>query len=265
MELSAIRRTLFGFLLISLALPIAARAQLANPSTNPIDQPSPEGGAIAGTAAANALRGRIVEDVRVVGNQEVSTTVILNLVRTHEGDKFDPATVAEDYQRIFGLRKFSDVQAKVEPTAKGVIVIFTVEEQKQIKRINFIGNVGLDTNTVQQAIDLKAGESIDQFRIALARQAIENLYKDKNFPFAHVEIDKDQLARTGDLTFNIVEGPNVRIRKISFPGAAHYTADRLKGQINSKTWIFILRPGTYDPNIAEDDVAALRRYYQSKG
>ena len=78
----------------------------------------------------------------MIGNAQVSTVVILNLVRTHEGDKFDPATVAEDYQRIFGLRKFSDVQAKVEPTAKGVIVVFTVTEQRQIKRINFIGNVG---------------------------------------------------------------------------------------------------------------------------
>ena len=242
-------------------------AQLA-PTTSgasTADLPSAEGGGVAGTAAANALKGRIVQDVRVTGNAEVSTTVILNLVRTHEGDKFDPATVAEDYQRIFGLRKFSDVQAKVEPTAKGVIVIFSVTEQKQIKRLNFIGNVGIDTNTLQETIDIKPGESIDQFRISLAKTALENLYRDKNFPFAHIEVDKDQLARNGEVTFNIVEGSNVRIRKITFPGAQAFSADRLKGQLKESTWIFILRPGTYDPSIAEDDVAALRRYYQSKG
>ena len=253
--------------LIWIALAPACFAQLAPTSNSvaPAELPSPEGGSIAGTAAANALKGRLVQDVRVTGNQQVSTTVILNLVRTHEGDKFDPATVAEDYQRIFGLKKFSDVQAKVEPTDKGVIVIFSVVEQKQIKRINFIGNVGINSSALSDAIDLKAGESIDQFRISLAKQALENLYHDKNFPEAHVAIDQDQLGRNGELSFNIVEGPNVRIRKITFPGAQTYTADRLKGQIKESTWIFILRPGTYDPGIAEDDVAALRRYYQSKG
>jgi len=235
----------------------------------PSTAPSVEGGSTAGSSAAESLKGRTVEDVRVVGNTQVATAVILNLVRTHEGDKFDPATVAEDYQRIYGLRKFSDVEAKVEPTEKGVIVVFTVTEQKQIKRINFIGNAALDTQTLQNTIDLKVGESIDQFRISLAKQAIENLYHDKNFPFAHIDLDTDLLARRGEVTFIVVEGPNVRIRKITFRGENNqpltFSTDRLKSQLSSKTWIFIIRPGTFDPAILEDDVAALRRYYESKG
>src|SRR5206468_7817164 len=60
-------------------------------------------------AGAGALAGRTVEDVRILGNTQVSTAVILNLVRTRPGDKFDPQTTQEDYQRIFGLRKFSNV------------------------------------------------------------------------------------------------------------------------------------------------------------
>jgi outer membrane protein insertion porin family len=252
-------------LLIATLLTINLATSSVGQTTGPSTGPSVEAGAVAGSSAAESLRGRTVEDVRVVGNTQVSTAVILNLVRTHEGDKFDPATVAEDYQRIYGLRKFSDVEAKVEPTSKGVIVVFTVVEQKQIKRFNFLGNAALDTQTLQNAIDLKVGESIDRFRISLAKQAIENLYRDKNFPFAHVDIDNEQLARSGELTFTIVEGPNVRIRKITFPGAKSFSYDKLKGQLNSKTWIFIIRPGTFDPSIVEDDVAALRRYYEGKG
>jgi outer membrane protein insertion porin family len=238
--------------------------QVGGPST----ARSVEGGSVAGTSAADALKGRLVEDVRVTGNTQVSTAVILNLVRTHEGDQFDPATVAEDYQRIYGLRKFSDVEAKVEPTAKGVIVVFSVTEQQQIEQINFLGNAAIDTQTLLNAIDLKVGESIDHFRISLAKQAIENLYRDKNFPFAHVDVDNEQLGRKGNVTFVVVEGPNVRIRKITFRGDGKpltFSTDRLKSQLNSKTWIFIIRPGTFDPGIVEDDVAAIRRYYQGKG
>jgi outer membrane protein insertion porin family len=253
------------FLLAALAAPIFAQDVQPSAPPAPTTAPIPEGGSIAGSSAADSLRGRIVEDVRVTGNTQVATSVILNLVRTHEGDKFDPATVAEDYQRIYGLRKFSDVEAKVEPTEKGVIVVFSVTEQKQIKRFNFIGNAALDTQSLENAIDLKVGESIDQFRISLAKQAIENLYRDKNFPYAHVDIDNERLARTGELTFTIVEGPNVRIRKITFIGANSFSTSKLKGELTSKTWIFIIRPGTFDPSIVEDDVAALRRFYEGKG
>src|SRR5207247_6948317 len=35
--------------------------------------------------------------------------------------------------------------------------------------------------------------------------------------------------------------------------------------IKTRSWIFILRAGTFDPDQLEDDVAALRRYYLDKG
>jgi outer membrane protein assembly factor BamA len=212
------------------------------------------------------LRGRTVESVRVLGNTTVSTPVILNLVRTREGDKFDPETVQEDYQRIFGLKKFSNVEPRVEPTdAGGVIVTFVVTEQSQISGIRYQGNKAVDTDTLKGVVDIREGEAIDRFRLALAKQAMQNLYKDRNYAFAHVDVDADELSKTGQVVFNIVEGPNVRIRKINFVGAHSFTQSRLKDQVQSKYWIFIFRHGTYDPETVEDDVAALRKYYEDHG
>ncbi|HMB94926.1 MAG TPA: POTRA domain-containing protein, partial [Tepidisphaeraceae bacterium] len=214
----------------------------------------------------NDLAGRTVESVRVLGNTSVSSAVILNLVRTHEGDKYDPQTAEEDYQRIFGLRKFSNVEDKVEPTdTGGVVVAFVVTEQKQIKSIAYRGNVAIDTPTLEQTVNVKIGEAIDRFRLAISRQAIVNNYKDRNFPFAHVDVDQDALASRGDVIFTIVEGPNVRIRNIEFIGAEHFTNDRLRGEIQTKTWIFVFRHGSYDPELVDDDVSALVRFYQQKG
>src|SRR5262245_63220038 len=98
-----------------------------------------------GPISRSDLRGLPVRQVRVLGNTSVSTAVILNSVRTHEGDKFDPDTVQEDYQRIYSLKKFSNVEPKVELTdmgggAVGVIVTFIVTEQKQIRSIAYRGN-----------------------------------------------------------------------------------------------------------------------------
>jgi outer membrane protein assembly complex protein YaeT len=219
------------------------------------------------TAAAPVdLSGRTVEQVRVLGNTSVSTPVILNLVRTREGDRFDPATLQEDYKRIFDLRKFSNVESRVELTDRGgVIVVFIITEQKQIKTISYRGNFEVDTLTIQSAVDIREGQAIDRFRLAVARQAIQDLYREKNFPFAHADIDQQALAERGDLIFNVVEGPNVRIRNINFVGARTFSEGKLKEQLQSKTWIWIFRHGTFDADTVEDDVAAVRRFYEQKG
>jgi outer membrane protein insertion porin family len=216
-------------------------------------------------SAAPQLKGRTIEAIRVVGNQRTPTAVILNVVRSREGQPFDPATVEEDYQRIYGLKKFSNVEAKVEPTRTGVIVVFSVNEQRQIRSISFVGNVHLYTEDLQNVVEITAGEAIDPFRISLAKLAIENYYHDKNYPFAHVDIPQDQLTQQGELIFKIVEGPNVRIRNVTFRGNATFPASRLADQIATKSWIWIFRPGTYVPEQVEDDVAALRQFYVRHG
>jgi outer membrane protein insertion porin family len=217
-------------------------------------------------SAAGALAGRTVEAVRVVGNTQSSTSVILQLVRTREGDKFDPATVVGDYQRIYArMKKFADVEARVQPTPTGVIVIFVVTEQKQIHEIRYEGNIDIKTHELEQATELHRGEAIDTFRINLGQASIEKLYRDKNYPYAHVRWSSQELQDTGVLVFHIIEGPQVRVRKIDFIGNTSFGSWTLKGQIKSATYIFIFNPGKYDPEQVDEDVQSLIHYYQDKG
>jgi len=248
------------------ALPGIATAQEGAPnvpSARSVQAGSPA--AVGPVAVAPHLAGRTVEDIRIVGNRLVSSAEILNVVRTTVGAPFDPQTVAEDYQRVYNLRRFANVEAKVEPTATGVIVVFEVSEQSQIRSIRIVGNFRIPDETIRAVVNVEPGEAIEPFRISLARQAIEQLYRDRNFPNAQVEVLEDALTRSGVLIFKVTEGPSVRVRNINFVGANSFTEDRLKKQIRTRTWIWMFRPGTYDPDQIEDDVAALRRYYQSKG
>jgi outer membrane protein insertion porin family len=249
--------------LLALGLGVAcvtgpAKAQPAPPGTPPAARAGRVG-------SASALAGRVVEEVRVLGNAQVSTAIIRNSIRTKVGDRLDPATVEEDYQRIYGLRKFSDVQARVEPTATGVNVVFVVTEQRQVKGISFQGNRKIGTPALLGVVDVRVGEAIDPFRVALARGAIEEQYRNRNYPFARVTVDQAALAERGEVVFRIVEGPNVRIRNINFRGNRSFSEDQLKKNIRSSSWIFIFRSGKYDPQTVEEDVAALRRFYESKG
>jgi outer membrane protein insertion porin family len=216
--------------------------------------------------AGSPYAGRIVRDVRIIGNAQVSPAIIRNVIRTRVGEPYDPATVREDYQRIFELRRFSTVEAKYELTDDGgVIVVFEVTEQPQVREIRFVGNRKIPDETLEQYVDVHVGEAIDDFRIAMSRQAIEDLYRDRNFAFAHVTVDPKELGEHGNVVFHITEGPNVRIRKVNFIGRRSFTEQRLRGQVRSLNWIPVFRAGTFDPEQIADDVASLQRFYTSKG
>lgn len=254
----ASRRLCAVLLTCALATPPVAFAQQA--------PPRPVAAAPAVPNATPDLAGRVIEEVRILGNRTVPQASIRNLIRSRVGERYDPATVEEDYQRIFSqLRKFSNVEARVEPTETGVIVVFEVSEQAQISDIIFRGNRKIDTGTLLNAVDVSVGQAIDPFRINLSRNAIEALYREKNYPLANVEIPQEPLTSRGELIFDIVEGPHVRVRNVEFKGAESFPPRQLAKNIRTAPWIFIFRPGRYDPEQIEEDVASLRRFYESKG
>ena len=251
-------------LALTLAVPPGAAALAQQTPSGPAALPP---GRV--TSSTPGLRGRTVEKVRIVGNTTVPTSSIANLIRTREGDKYDPETVEEDYQRVYReLRKFSNVTARAEPTSSGgVVVVFEVEEQKQVGTITFRGNNRVDVTTLRNAIELRPGEAIDTFRIRLAQNAIESLYHNRGFAFARAKVDPGPLARSGNVVFDITEGPNVRVRNVVFIGANSFDQATLKGRIRTKPWFFIsfISPGRYDPEQIEQDMAGLRRFYEGKG
>ncbi len=231
------------------------------PTTAPSTPPA------AGSIVSPELTGRPIAAVRIVGNTQVSTAVILNLIRTKQGENFDPATVEEDYRRIYGLRKFANVEARVEaaPDGNGVIVSFSVTERQQIGQVVFKGIKNGDEAAIRELIDVRPGEAIDRFRINVSRDAIVSYYRERNYPFAHVEIDEQTLADSGALVMNVTEGPNVKIRNVKFIGNKSYSDDRLRGQVRTSSWFLIFSPGTFSAETIEQDVASLRRYYEARG
>ena len=49
----------------------------------------------------------------------------------------------------------------------------------------------MDDQTLRNAIDIIEGQAIDNFRIALSKQAIESTYREKNYPFTEVSVSDD--------------------------------------------------------------------------
>lgn len=210
-------------------------------------------------------------EVRIVGNRSISDAEVLNAVRTEAGEPFDPQTVREDYQRIYSLRRFSRVEAMFEETPRGIVVVFEVEEQPALTRVRFRGNRRFDDETLRQLVEFETNRSVDPVMLAFAQSAIEELYRSRNFALAEVKVIRDE--ETGTITFDIIEGPRVRVRNIDFVGAKSFPeapllSSPLRKQISTRIyWPFGLfgRDGLYDPRRLEEDVASIQRFYRDRG
>lgn len=220
-------------------------------------------------AIASELAGQIVEEVRIVGqNQPLSSTAaseIAHRIRTREGDPLDPATVENDYHHIYESHKFTNVEARVEPTETGVIVVFEVAEAKLISEIRFTGNERIDTTTLKSSINLKAGEAMDEYRLSRGQEIIRRMYLQKNHPHVHVLIDRNEAARSGVVTFQVIEGPIVWVRKIRVLGNRTYGDGTIEKQTKTRSWFPFFVAGTFDPDQLEQDVAAIRKFYEERG
>jgi outer membrane protein insertion porin family len=236
-------------------------AQQPRPTVNPTTRSL--------SAVPPEMIGRTVEQVKLISRPRPLSSAeqaqVLAQIRTHEGDKFEPNTVEGDYQRVYGLRKFSNVEARFEPTATGVIVVFELTQQNLIKEIRFKGNEHVDTQTLQNAANLKPGEAIDSFRLSLAKEAIQKTYQSKNFPRARVDLNMDELAKTGIVTFDIVEGPRVKVRNVVIRGNKSFTDNKIKDQVKTKPSFLFFNSGVFDPEQVDADVASIRRYYENHG
>ncbi|MGE5607849.1 MAG: outer membrane protein assembly factor [Bacillota bacterium] len=251
------KHTLLGIRVIASAIAIFVAAFAGAQTTRPVG------------AIAAELAGRTVEEVRIIGrNQPLSSTAtseIAHRIRTREGDALDPATVETDYHHIYDSHKFTNVEARVEPTETGVIVIFEVTEAKLISEIRFTGNERIDTTTLKSGINLKPGEAMDAYRLSTAQDIIHRLYMEKNRPHVHVLIDRDEAAKSGVVTFQIIEGPRVRVRKIRVLGNRTYADGTVEKQAKTRSWFPLFVAGKFDPDQLEQDVAAIRKFYEERG
>ena len=215
--------------------------------------------------------GLTVVAVDVVGNERSPDRFVLNAARTRPGDAFDPRTVTADYQRIYALGRFKDVVARYEvietDAGPGVKVVFEVAELPAVAAVRFRGNRAVKDATLQRLIEARAGLAAggrgDPVLLAFAADAIREYYESQNYPLASVRAARDDAS--GATVFDVVEGPKVFVRNVDFLGNESFDEPTLKGQIATKVWAplgLFGFTGRYDEDTIEEDVVALRRFYQ---
>lgn len=170
----------------------------------------------AGISAQNTAQDKPIVEIKIVGNQRVSSEAIQAAIALKPGAPFTEKAVQEAKAAIESMGYFQKgVIVGTETLESGVRVVFNVIENPVVKEIKITGNTVIETDKLRSVMRTTVGNVLNVN--TLQQQdipAIEALYDEQGY-FAFVNegigIDPD----TGVLTIPITEA---RIQEIKVTG-----------------------------------------------
>jgi outer membrane protein insertion porin family len=210
-----------------------------------------------------------IAEVRVAGDRTVATQKIMAELRTRAGLPPDRRLIEEDVRRLVATRQFLDVRVEYLREPHGLVVLFRVLEGNTIREIIIEGNQSISAEKLREKAGLKPenNRTVDVTRARDAARTMEDLYHEKNFPYAEVVVSEGGEPGDGRLVFRVLEGPKVTISDVDFVFLDHDTlgARLIATKIKTKARKFGFYGGRFNFRDIDEDVQRIGQYYRSLG
>ena len=208
----------------------------------------------------------LVKKVSFEGVKTVSEDMLRTLIQTQVGNEVSEELLTKD---IKSLHKDTGFFSYVQVDTKGfegggLEIIYKVVENPKITAINIIGSENLSIGKLKDEITLRPDEIFSDRRRWESEQALKNIYHEKGYYLVgiqtHLDMSGDE-TNTVQVTFEISEGPRVRIEEINFIGNENISAKTLQKKLKTRTG----KP--FDQMLFEEEDLSLnlRNYYQDRG
>jgi len=225
--------------------------------------------ALARDLSVKLLRREKIVEVRVTGNQRIESDAIKRVVGSTAGEIYRSKTIPEDIKAIYAMGYFDDIRVEIESVPAGKIIEYTVKEKQTIRQVAVSGNRVFDDDEIMESINISTGSILNIFRVQNNIEAIETLYKERNYHNVEVEYSVRPLKNNqADLFFVVKEGAKLLIKEIVFDGNSDYTDEDLKDVIKTSEkgfFSFITSSGDLKMEDLEEDIMRLKAHYHKSG
>ncbi|MCP4710335.1 MAG: hypothetical protein GY869_17065, partial [Planctomycetes bacterium] len=143
-----------------------------------------------------------IRQVRVQGNQAVSTDTIFNVVRSRAGAVFNEKLISEDARRIINLPQVSHVDWEANIVGSEVDVTFVIQESASMQSIRFVGNKSMKEKKLRKELDFGADDFLDDYLIQQGADVLTDFYHGKGFYHAHVTAEKQLVGDRWEVIYN---------------------------------------------------------------
>jgi outer membrane protein insertion porin family len=267
-------------------------APVAPPSAEPAtpSEPDAEAEAEAATEAASGeelppraeaptvlvprtiCEGRRIKAVEVSGNGRVSADDVRASMKLRPGMPCTDVEVARDARALWDLGYFDDLifSARLEGAQGGELVLsIAVKERPAIGKITFEGDDKVDQDDIDEKVTLEVGSILSENDVRAQVQKIRDVYAEEGFFLAKVSYKLTALPRNQvEVRYDIVEGPEVSVRRVEFVGNDNLSDDELLEFMRTHPtgfFSFIASNDTFKRDFFEEDVLRMQALYYDRG
>jgi outer membrane protein insertion porin family len=228
--------------------------------------------------AASAQNG-IVEEIVIHGNRRIPADTIRARIFTRAGDVYDQNGIERDFNSLWNTGYFDDLRFEREETPKGWRLHIYVKEKPTIREINYLGLKSASQSDVldrfkERKVGLSKESQYDPTKVKKAEVVLKELLASHGRQFATIRTEIRPIPPAAvAVTFNINEGPKVKVGKIKFEGNKKVTTRYLRAAMKNLRPVGIphsivlenLFSKTYDASKLNEDTERVRFAYQDKG
>lgn len=221
-----------------------------------------------------AVEGKTISKVSIQyiqGRATLPDKRLLDVIQTKAGMAYSSARVNADLERLIERGLVApDARVAVQEDGQGVALAFQVHATNVVGGVGFTGVHRFKENELREKTKLQPGRALNDKDLSQARTEIIKAYQEAGYPDTKVSWRTGQTARHSykDVIFDIQEGREVSMNKISFAGNHAFDTEQLHQLLQTKerglfTWI--TKSGRIDREQVEDDLQAIVRHYRNYG
>jgi outer membrane protein insertion porin family len=222
---------------------------------------------------------QVLCQTQVIGNRRIPKESILARLFSRPGDTYDPAVVERDFNSLWNTGYFDQVRIEKvnEPTCLQLEIY--VREKPTIREINYKGLNAISVSDVldrfkKEKVPLHVESQYDPTSVKRAEVVLQQMLGEHGHQFATIKTEIKTIPPAAvALTFNVKEGPTVKVGKIAFDGNKSLSHRELVASMRNLKPIGIphsiilesIFPRTFDASKLDEDAERVRQAYRDKG
>jgi outer membrane protein insertion porin family len=211
----------------------------------------------------------LVSKIEIQGLKRIEEGAVRAKISQKIGEPVSEDKINEDIKSIFKMGYFDDVKVEIEPFEGGVKLIYNVKEKPTIIKIDFQGNKEIEDSKLKEKITITPGSIADSVLIQDNALKLKNYYEEEGYWLANVvPIIKKYSANDVSLTYQIDEGPKIKIKKIIIEGNHRLSSSKIKKVMETKEWwifSFLSSSGYFKKAQMNTDVEKIKNLYFDNG
>lgn len=221
----------------------------------------------------------IIEAVEFRGARRVPQATLQSMIFSRRGDRYDEEALNRDFVALWNSNRFDDIRMEREPGKSGWVIRFILIERRTVRTINYKGNKSISISEIldkfkEKRVGLSVESQYDPSKVQRASVVLKDFLSERGRQFAVVKPEIYQVPPSSlAVTFNINEGPKVKVGKIDIQGNKIFSDVVVRRAMKNLKPIgipySILFEGLFDKSFDstkfEEDQERIRNFYQEKG